>query len=105
MRSVPARVRRPDEHDVAEPVRDQLHAAQDERPHEDLAELGVGLHERQQALAIQLDHFARLADARADERAAAREHVDFAGELARAMDDDQVSRCRPTAARSRSHRP
>ena len=43
------------------PLRDQLHAAQDERAHQDLAELGVGLHERQQLLAIELDHFARLA--------------------------------------------
>ena len=50
---------RPDEHDVSDPVRDQLHPAQDEGPHEDLAELAVGLHERQQVVAIQLDHFAR----------------------------------------------
>ena len=40
-------------------------------------------------LAIQLDHFARLADARPDERAATREHVDLAGELARPMDGDE----------------
>ena len=51
---------RPNEHDIAEPVRDQLHPAQDEGPHDDLAELAVGLHERQQLFAIQLDHFARL---------------------------------------------
>ena len=50
---------RADEHDVAEPARDQLDAAQDERAHQDLAELGVGLHERQQLVAIELDHFAR----------------------------------------------
>ena len=45
---------RADEHDVAEPVRDQLHPAQDEGAHEDLAQLAVGLHQRQQVLAIQL---------------------------------------------------
>ncbi len=80
---------RADEHDVAEPVRDQLHAAQDEGAHEDLAQLAVGLHERQQLLAVQLDHLARRADARLDERAPAREHVDLAGELARSVDRDE----------------
>ena len=49
---------RPDEHDVAEPVRDQLHPAQDEGAHDQLAEFAVGLHERQQLFTIQLDHFA-----------------------------------------------
>ena len=53
-------MRRADEHDVAEAARDQLDAAQDERPHQDLAQLGVGLDERQQLLAIELDDFARL---------------------------------------------
>ena len=57
------RVRRSDEHDVAEAARDQLHPAQDEGAHQDLAELGVGLHERQQLVAIQLDHLARFAHA------------------------------------------
>ena len=54
-------VHRADEDDVAEAVRDQLDAAQDERAHQDLAELGVGLHQRQQVFAIELDHLARLA--------------------------------------------
>ena len=55
---------RPDEHDVSEPVRDQLHPAQDEGPQEDLAQLAVGLHERQQVVAIELDHFAQRSPAR-----------------------------------------
>ena len=88
-RSVPAQWLDPIEHDVAEPVRDQLHAAQDEGAHDDLAQLAVGLHQRQQVLAIQLDHLARLAGTRPDERAAAREHLDLAGELTRSMDRDQ----------------
>ena len=37
---------RPEEHDIAEPVRDQFHPAQDKGPHDDLAELAVGLHQR-----------------------------------------------------------
>ena len=80
---------RPNEHDIAEPVRNQLHPAQDEGPHDQLAELAVGLHERQQLFTIQLDHFARLAGARSDERGAARKHVDLAGELTRSMDRDE----------------
>ena len=52
-------------------------------------ELAVGLHERQQVFAIQLDHFARLAGARSDERGAARKHVDLAGELTGSMDRDE----------------
>ena len=77
---------RPDEHDVAEPVRNQLHPAEDEGPHEDLAQLAVGLHEGQQVLALELDHGASLARAEADEPAAAREHRDLPGELPRSQD-------------------
>ena len=40
-------------------------------------------------LAIQLDDLARLADARAEQRAAAGDHVDLAGELSRAVDGDE----------------
>jgi hypothetical protein len=78
-----------DEHDVSEPVRDQLQATKDESPHQDLAELGVGLHERQQVFAIQLDHFARLTGARVGQRVSARKHVDLARELTGAVDRDE----------------
>src|SRR6266545_2037520 len=80
---------RPDEHDISEPVRDQLDPAQDKSPHDQLAELAVGLHERQQLFTIQLDHFARLTGARSEERGAARKHVDLAGELTLSMDRDE----------------
>ena len=40
-------------------------------------------------LAIQLDHFARLAGARSDEGGAAGKHVDLAGELTGSMDSDE----------------
>ena len=76
-------MRRPDHDDIAEPARNQLDAAEDERPHEDLAQLGVGLHEGEQLLAIELDHLAGLADAQPAHRPAAGDHVAFAGELAR----------------------
>ena len=71
-------MRRADHDDVAQIARDQLEAAQDERAHQDLAQLRVGLDEREQLLAIELDHFAGLADAQARERAAAADHVGFA---------------------------
>jgi hypothetical protein len=37
---------RAEEDDVSDPVSDQLHPAKDEGPHDDLAKLAVGLHER-----------------------------------------------------------
>ena len=61
-------MRRADHDDVAEAARDQLDAAQDERPHEDLAQLGVGLHQREQLLAIEFDHLAGLGDVRPHQR-------------------------------------
>ena len=72
MRSVPAQWFEPMQHDVAEAVRDQLDAAQDEGAHQDLAQLAVGLHQRQQVLAIELDHLAGLGRAHAHEPAAGR---------------------------------
>ena len=62
-------------------ARNQFEAAQDERAHEDLAQLSVGLNQREQLLAIELNHFARLADTQAYECAATADHVGFAGEL------------------------
>ena len=88
-RSVPAQCVEPIDDDVAEAAGDQLDAAQDERPHQDLAQLGVGLDEREQLLAIELDHFARLADAQARQRPAAGDHVAFAGELPGTVRDDE----------------
>ena len=66
----PGAVRRADHDDVTQIVRDQLEAPQDERPHQDLAQLRVGLYQREQLLAIELNHFARLADAETSQRGA-----------------------------------
>src|SRR6185295_18522181 len=81
---------RTDERNIPEPVSNQLHAAKDEGPHQNFAELGVGLHEGQQTFAIQLDDFARLRGPRADQRTPARDHGGFAGELPGSMDDDEA---------------
>ena len=86
---------RPDEHDVAEPVRDQLHPAQDEGPHEDLAQLAVGLHERQQVFALELDHFAQRSPARMRTSLRRPESiVDLAGELPRSHGRPRAPRWR-----------
>ena len=52
MRSVPAECVEPTSTTSPMPLRDQLDAAQDEGAHQDLAQLGVGLHEREQLFAI-----------------------------------------------------
>ena len=82
MRSVPGEMIRADEHHVAEVAIDERETAKDERAHEDLAELGVRLHDLQQVLAIELDHVAGLRHSRRDEALPPREHVRFASELA-----------------------
>src|SRR5262249_60982555 len=67
--------------DVAETAGNQFLTPQDERPHHDLAQLGVGLYEREQRIVIELNHLARLIDTRACERPAATDHVGFARKL------------------------
>ena len=80
---------RADQHDVADAVRRQLQPAIDVGPHQNLADLGVRLHETLPLLPRQLDHFPRLGDASARQRAATEEHIGFARELAGSMDGDQ----------------
>jgi hypothetical protein len=76
-------------HNVSEPVRDQFHSANDERPHDELAEFAIGLYERQQVFAIHFDCFARLAGAYSEHRGATRKHIDLARELTRSIDYDE----------------
>ena len=85
----PGRVVRADQDHVAQASCDQLHAAQDEGAHQDLAQLGVALDETRQSIARQLDQLAAFPHPRLDQGPAARDHVHLAGELARAVDGDQ----------------
>ncbi len=78
-----------DQHDVAEALVDQVDAPQDEGAHQDLAELGVRLHQRKQRITAELHRFARLGDLGAYQRAAPRQQGDLAGELARPERMDQ----------------
>src|SRR5258707_10920730 len=74
---------RSDEHHISESPRDELDSAEDERPHEDIAQLTVGLHERKQLFAIDLDHFARLGRSYLCEPAPARQNRCLTGEHSR----------------------
>ena len=66
-------VRRSNQHDVALAVLDDGEPAHDERAHQDVAQLAVGLDNRTQALAIDLDDFAGHADAGASQAVTARQ--------------------------------
>ncbi len=83
-------VYRADHDHVAEPVRHQLDATQDERADQDLADLRIGLHDREQVVAVDLDDLAGLGDQRANERAASGEQVHFARELPGPVARDEV---------------
>jgi hypothetical protein len=79
---------RSNEHDPSEPSRDQVDATKDERPHQGLAELGVCLNKGEQVRARQLDDLTRLDRSNPYQRSPARQHVGFAGELARPQSGD-----------------
>ena len=70
-------------------MRNQLQAAQDERPHQNLAQLSIGLDQREQRLAVELNDLTWLAYAQAAECAAPRDHVGFARKLTGAMAHDE----------------
>jgi hypothetical protein len=66
-------------------VVDELLAAKDERPHDDLAQLVVGGDDREEILTIDLDHLARLDSAHTNESATTGEHAHVARELTRSI--------------------
>src|ERR1700680_563178 len=82
-------MRRSEEHDVTHAGRHQLNPAQDECSHQDFAELGIGLQQRQHLRTIELDHLAGLGDAQAQDGGATRKGVDFARELPRPENGDK----------------
>jgi hypothetical protein len=76
---------RADEHNISHSGRDQLDPAQNESPHQDLAEFGVSLHQSQHAPAIQFDHLTDAHGTQAKERPTAGERTHFAGKLPRSI--------------------
>ena len=85
-----ARMARPEQHHVVAVLGRQRHPPQDEGAHQDLAQLRVALHQRAQVVAIDGDDRAVGGDARAHQAAPRRQHVDLAGELPGAVDDDRL---------------
>jgi hypothetical protein len=83
-------IARSEEYQLRRAAGDDLEAAQDEGPHEDVAQLAVGLHERHQPRAVHLDHFPRLSRAVASEAAPAREDGSLSGEGPDAVRHDEL---------------
>jgi hypothetical protein len=57
-------VRRANHDDISKLAGDQLETADHERPHENLAQLGVGLNQGEQLFTLELNHFTGLARSR-----------------------------------------
>jgi hypothetical protein len=74
-------VLRPKQYGVTGTSCHQLHAAQDERAHQDSADLGIDLDKRGDLRALELHHIASGAHAHLKQRASTGNHVRFAGEL------------------------
>ncbi len=75
---------------VTQPVGQHPHSAQDESPHEDVAELRVALHHAPQALVVHVENLAGLLHATADEGPPPRKHADLTGKLAGLLNDDEL---------------
>ena len=80
----------PREDDVSESLRDQLDSPEDERAHQDLAQLLVGLDEAQKIPSVDLDDLGGRDGADRAEAPPARQHVGFARELTRAKRRDDA---------------
>ena len=72
---------RSNEQRVANPLRHQLDPSIDQRFHQDLAHLSVGLNEGVHLVPCQLDGFAGVADAKTHQRWATEDHADVTSEL------------------------
>ena len=83
-------MRRPDDDDAAVDVADQVDAAEDERTHDDLADVGLDRDEAAEVGAPDAQQHRLLAGARADEHLALVEEVELAAELARAQDEKDL---------------
>src|ERR1041385_4090943 len=86
----PRRERGAEDDDVAEAALEERHAAKDERAHEDLAELRVGLHETEKLVTFELDDLAGGRRTKRDQAAAAGQQIQLAAELTRPMGGDEL---------------
>src|SRR5437773_8169545 len=74
---------RTEQHSIAVATRNQLHAPEDECSHDYLAQLAVGLNERQQLLPFEVNYVAGFAHTYLNHCAAAAQHAGLPRELAR----------------------
>src|SRR5262249_50122841 len=81
---------RADEDHVTLTARDEADAAEDEGPHDELAQLRVRLDDGAQRAAGHLEHLAVLGGTPADQAAPPGDHAHLAGELPRSQRDDRV---------------
>src|SRR6478672_2964482 len=78
-----------DDHDPTPVARDQLEAPKNEGAHQDLAQLRIGLHQREELLATEFNHLPWFADAQPGHRRPTRNQVGFSREAPGAMADDE----------------
>ncbi len=90
MRSVSAPWLGPDHHDPTMVMTDQPHAAQDERPHDDLADVGFARDEPAKVRALDPNDAAVGAGTARDQDLATAEQVQLAGELQLGMDGEHI---------------
>jgi hypothetical protein len=75
------RMSRPNQDRISQPLRDELDSPQQERAHQDFTELGIRLHERQDAFAIDFNDVSGAPRSNPKQRSSAGNHVDLSGEL------------------------
>ena len=83
-------MRGPQDHGVTQPTCNQGGPAEHERAHQDIAQVGIVLNDREQMLAIDLDHFAGHQGADANEARAPGKGAHLARELPRTEDCDEI---------------
>ena len=84
-----AGVARSQENHVASAFVDQRQPAQNERPHENLAQFGIAGDEGTKRVGVEFQNFARLGNEAPHQTAPAGDHGDFAGKLAGVMFRDE----------------
>ncbi len=84
------RMARAEQDDIAALGSDQPHAAQDERAHEDFAQLDIALDEMAQVFAVDGEHLAFFAHARAHHARRTAQGAHLPGKLARRVHHDQL---------------
>src|SRR5262249_17480285 len=84
------RMSRAEHHGISVATGNQLHAPENERAHDNLAQLAVGLHESQQLFPLELDQFAGFPHVYLNHCPAPGQRTGFPCELARTKSRDKL---------------